>query len=228
MKTILVVEDDNLLSSVLSEILKVHHCVVSASNVLDAKKILTESQVHLVLLDLNLPDGSGYELCSFIKNNGPTQRVPVLILSGNAEVSAKVASFELGADDYIQKPFSKEELLARIKAKFRSTSEQSHSLLQIGNYVIDRSRLKISFSNGDMRALELSPMEFRILSHLMENEGQVFSRDQLISVCVGPDYIVTDRTIDTHISSIRKALDDETSAITTHYGTGYSFNLKKR
>lgn len=227
MSCVLIVEDDADLRGILASILEANYTIVAVPNVSLAKQALSQGQIDLVLVDLQLPDGSGFEVCTYVKSNDATRNIPVLIVSGIGEVSTKVAGFELGADDYIQKPFSKDELFARVKAKLRApVAPATSSTVRKGRFIIDENRQKISVTGVATRDLNLSPMEFRILHFLIRNDGRIHSRDRLISVCRGAGYAVVDRSIDTHIYSLRKKLSDtDAGSISTHYGSGYSFEF---
>ncbi len=223
MNRILLIEDDALLRNTVKSILSNHYQVTVVSDVKQAKDAIAKSNFDLILTDLNLPDGSGLEICSFIKSQKNT---PVLIVSGNHEISTKVAGFELGADDYIEKPFNSAELIARIKAKLRSARPGSSGAVTTkGDFSIDEQRHKIYAGKEAAVELNLSPAEFKLLAHFIKNNDQVFTRDQLISICSGISHAVTERSIDTQIYSLRKKIDSKLATITTIYGTGYSFNL---
>lgn len=228
MKKILVVEDDAELRELLFEVLSDRYEVLSAPDLASGRSALEAYKIDLILLDVTLPDGSGYEFCTQVKSSDVTDDIPVLILSGNLETSAKVTGFELGADDYIEKPFNRDELVARIKSNLRKVERKKEETIhKIGPFIIDSEKLRVFASAGETRELDLSPMEYRLFSCLIRNEGKVFSRDQLITVCKGENNVITDRTIDTHVHSLRKKIDPALAEIKTHYGMGYSFDFVK-
>ena len=209
MNKILIVDDNTELAEILEDILGSSYVISKSTSIANAKYCLENENIDLVLLDLGLPDGSGFEVCSYIKNKDKIKHLPIIIISGNIEVSAKVAGFELGADDYIEKPFNYDELQARIKSKIKKMSETPTVNKKVGFFLIDNAKLKVFEGHDENNEIPLSPMEFRILSHFLAHPQQVFNRDQLISVCSGEGHVVTDRTIDTHIYSLRKKINSE-------------------
>lgn len=227
MSSVLIIDDDLDLRNGLKNVLSRDYNVIAVENVMSAKKALTQHQFDLILLDLELPDGNGLELCAYIKNLEQVSEIPILIISGKLEISTKIAGFELGAEDYIVKPFHREELIARVRAKLRTAALRRSKIFTKGSFRIDEQKHKIFVNKSPQEELNLSPTEFKLLVHFIQNDGQIFTRDQLISVCKGAGYAVTDRSIDTHIYSLRKKIDENAGVISTHYGTGYSFEIKQ-
>lgn len=216
---ILIVEDEAKIASLLRDYLEKMggyqtHWVARGD---EALKAFEEYSPNLVLLDLMLPGLSGIEVCKAIRLKS---QVPVIMVTALVEEIDRLLGLELGADDYICKPFSPREVVARVKAVLRranaADSDEALSGLQI-----DEKRHLASIND---KQLKLSPVEFALLSHLANQPGRVFSRDQIMTV-IYPDYrIVSDRTIDTHVKNLRRKLEEsgqETDLIESVYGIGY-------
>ena len=175
----------------------------------------------LVILDVGLPDANGFDVCREIRNHGST---PVLFLTARAEEIDRVVGLELGADDYVVKPFSPREISARVRAILRRSAVQP---IQVGTatdkwFVIDEARLRIHYQGA---LLDLSRYEFRLLKTLIEQPGRVFSREQLLQLAWDHPEHSLDRTVDTHIKTLRAKLhtiNPDANLIVTHRGTGYS------
>ena len=178
---------------------------------------------ELILLDLMLPGVDGFEICKLLKNSPDTRSIPIVMLTAKNSEIDHVLGIELGAADYLAKPFSVKILLARIKNVFRNreTAKAPPQILRAGNLVVDRDRKR--FTIGD-KPCELTKLDFSILGFLMENPDRVFSRDELLSGAWGGEAFVTDRTVDAHIRSIRKKLGRRRDCIQTVRGSGYRFS----
>ncbi|MBI3251983.1 MAG: response regulator transcription factor [Candidatus Omnitrophica bacterium] len=177
----------------------------------------------LILLDLMLPGVDGFEICKLLKNSPDTRAIPILMLTAKNSETDQVLGIELGAADYLAKPFGVKVLLARIKNIFRNkeNDQEPPKVIRAGDFVIDRARRRFTIKD---RPYELTKLEFNILGFLMENPDRVFSRDELLSGAWGTEAFVVDRTVDAHIRSIRKKLGSCRGAIETVRGTGYRFN----
>ncbi|MFW5891443.1 MAG: response regulator [bacterium] len=179
----------------------------------------------LILLDLMLPDVDGIEICRKLKKDDKFESIPIIMLTARGDESDKVLGLELGADDYVTKPFSLKELTARVKAVLRrrkSTGEEEN-YIKIGNSIImDLQRYEVSV---DGEKINLTPTEFRILKILAERQGWVFTREQLLDYLWGHDKAVLDRTIDVHIKHLREKLGDKGKYIQNIRGVGYKINL---
>ena len=183
-------------------------------------KSLASRVPDLVVLDLMLPDADGIDICKDLKADARTAHVPVMMLTARSEEFDRVLGLEIGADDYVTKPFSPKELVARVKALLRR-NEQRHAAKTIelpGDVVIDLNRFRVTV--GDEK-VELTTTEFRILSILSERRGWVFSRDELLSRLWGDEKAVLDRTIDVHITNLRKKLGKAGRLIENVRGVGY-------
>ena len=171
-----------------------------------------------------LPGLSGIELCRRLRARPQTQSLPIIMLTARGEESERVRGLATGADDYIVKPFSVPELLARIRALLRRASpERVAMVLTIGDLELDREKKRVSRSS---RPVDLGPTEFRLLEFLMERPGRVFSREQLLDGVWGSDVYIDERTVDVHVGRLRKALNrgHATDPIRTVRGAGYSLD----
>jgi len=175
----------------------------------------------LILLDIMLPGADGLEVCKRIKADPQTRRIPVIMLTALGEEADIVAGLELGADDYVTKPFSPRVLLARVKAALRRAEPAgADEVLCIHNLAIDTRRYKVS---ADGREIALTSTEFKVLHLLASQPGQVFTRYQIVDGVHGDDYPVTDRSVDVQIVGLRKKLGDAGAFIETVRGIGYRF-----
>lgn len=173
---------------------------------------------RLIILDLMLPDMDGFEICRNLKSEKKFSDIPVIMLTAKGEETDKVVGLELGADDYITKPFSPKELVARVRAVLRRKEKRPESAIEIGNIMIDLEKYKVSIKG---KKIELTPTEFKILKILSENEGKVFTRDELLDNLWGAEKTVIDRTIDVHIKHLRKKLGPAGHLIKNLRGIGY-------
>ena len=225
-RTILVVDDETTLRETLVEALAAEGFrVVSAGDGREALAVFRAERPDLVLLDLMLPELSGIEVCRIIRAESG---VPVVMLTAKDSELDKVVGLELGADDYVTKPFSLRELSARIRALFRR-SEQAVAV-ETPPAVVDLGRVQVDLAGHrilrDGEALPLKPKAFELLAFLIRHPGQVFSRDQLLERVWGYDYAGESRTVDVHVHWLRSQIEDEPSAprfIHTVRGVGYVF-----
>ena len=222
---ILVIEDEPDIRKTLEyNISREGHKVLTVGSLNDADKILQSQSLSLVLLDLMLPDGSGLDFCRKIKTNSKTQSIPVIILTAKDDEVDKVVGFELGADDYVTKPFSVRELILRIKAVLKR-GEVKKDIVEVERQFGD---LKIDIESHevyvDEMQIELTALEFKLLNQLVETRGRVQSRDQLLSEVWGYSAEVTTRTVDTHIKRLRNKLGSMGKYVQTIRGVGYKFS----
>ena len=171
-----------------------------------------------------LPTVSGIEVCRRLRQRTDTRNLPIIMLTARGEESDRIRGLDTGADDYIVKPFSVPELMARIRALLRRASpERVATLLAIGDLELDREKKRVSRSS---RPVDLGPTEFRLLEFLMERPGRVFSREQLLDGVWGSDVYIDERTVDVHVGRLRKALNRGQGAdpIRTVRGAGYSLD----
>jgi two-component system phosphate regulon response regulator PhoB len=222
---ILIVEDEEPLTTLLRYNLEAEgYEVDTVGRGDDADTRLKETAPDLVVLDWMLPGLSGIELCRRLRARPQTKSLPIIMLTARGEESERVRGLATGADDYIVKPFSVPELLARIRALLRRASpERVANLLAIGDLELDREKKRVSRSG---RAVDLGPTEFRLLEYLMERPGRVFSREQLLDGVWGSEVYIDERTVDVHVGRLRKALNrgQDDDPIRTVRGTGYSLD----
>jgi two-component system alkaline phosphatase synthesis response regulator PhoP len=201
--------------------------VLVATNGADALRQARESRPDLMLLDLMLPQVNGWELCRRLRQDPATRALPVIMLTARAEEADKVLGFELGADDYVTKPFSTRELVARVRAVVRRSrppeSEERRQRIKIGDLVVDRQRFEVSVGG---RVVALTPKEFELLATLAAEPGRVFGRDVLLDLVWGRDGFVEPRTVDVHLARLRAkflAARLPEPAIETVRGVGYRY-----
>jgi two-component system phosphate regulon response regulator PhoB len=190
----------------------------------DAETRVREATPDLVILDWMLPGVSGIEICRRLRARPETKQLPILMLTARGEEAERVRGLSTGADDYVVKPFSLPELLARVHALLRrSKPEQVMKVLKAGDLELDREKKRVHRAG---RELHLGPTEFRLLEFLMVSPGRVFSREQLLDSVWGREAYIDERTVDVHVGRLRKALSRgrEPDPIRTVRGAGYSFN----
>jgi len=222
---ILIVEDEEPLTLLLRYNLEAEgYTVEAAARGDEAELKLAESVPDLVLLDWMLPGLSGIELCRRLRARPQTAQLPIIMLTARGEEDERVRGLATGADDYIVKPFSVPELIARIRALLRRAKpERIARVLGAGEIELDRDRRRV-FRGG--REIELGPTEFRLLEFLLESPGRVFSREQLLNGIWGRDVYIDERTVDVHVGRLRKALnrERERDPIRTVRGSGYALD----
>lgn len=225
MHKVLLVEDSEEYQILVSRALTDLAEVVVAPTAREAQEILKSTDIDLVLLDVGLPDRLGYELVSELRA-GREKELPIIILTARSAISDKVTGFSLGADDFVVKPFDVLELQARVGARLRRGSKEKseRTLLQFDglslNVVSHEVRVR---ENARDHLVELTPHEYKLLQLLMMNPNVVFSRDKLLDRVWGSGRHVEDRTVDRHISSLRKKLGSRGSHVRTITGSGYKF-----
>jgi len=223
---VLVVEDSAefqaMIRSTLGRNLQLDVC----SNLAEARNHLRSGDVDLIILDVMLPDGSGFDFCAELQNEEKTQKIPVIFLTGKTAVTDKVLGMTLGAEDYVTKPFEPAELKARVDSKLKKAmlQKQDDSILQRGALRLELptySVFKIG-AEGEKK-LDLTPIEYKLLYRLARHPGHILSRQQLIDQVWGPSTFLEERSVDKHISSLRKKLGDCGIYIRTVSGLGYQF-----
>jgi len=218
--TILIVEDEPAIADTIQYALETDgfetRCLSSGTPVI---ALLAQETIDLIVLDIGLPDISGLELCKEIRK---THRLPVIFLTARSEEVDRVVGLEIGADDYVVKPFSPRELAARVRAVLRRTGQSPAPAPSQNNFKIDESRRQITYSGTPM---ELSRYEYNLLIILIQRPGHVFSREQLMQLAWDEPEAAMDRTVDAHIKNIRaklKIINPEIDPIITHRGIGYA------
>lgn len=228
-KHILVVDDEADLVELVSYNLKKEGFIVdSASDGETALSKIRKGRYDLVILDLMLPGIQGIELCRILRNDAATAGLPVIMLTAKGEEVDKVIGLEMGADDYMTKPFSPRELVARVRAVLRRLKEKPvpGKILKIGDLEIDRERYTVSTKGIPVK---LSATEFKLLLFLAERRGRVFSRDQLLDAVWHDEAFVGPRTVDVHIRRLRSHIEEDPANpkyIKTMRGIGYLFGEK--
>jgi len=198
--------------------------VVCAPSLSEGRNYINTNQFSLILLDLMLPDGSGLDLCRELKTDSDKKLTPIIILTAKDDEVDKVVGFELGADDYVTKPFSVRELILRVKAVLKRGNAKSENLevqRQFGDLVIDVDSHEVYVDN---EPVTLTALEFKLLRQLVDRRGRVQSRDQLLSDVWGYSADVTTRTVDTHIKRLREKLGAMGKYVQTIRGVGYKFS----
>jgi two-component system, OmpR family, phosphate regulon response regulator PhoB len=223
--SILVIEDEEPIQLLLRYNLEAegHRVRVSADGE-DTMLLIADEKPDLILLDWMLPGISGIEVCRLVRARPETKNIPIIMLTARSEEAERVRGLATGADDYLVKPFSIPELLARIKSILRRVNPEAVTEeLKAGDLVLNRASKRVSRANRDV---ELSPTEFRLLEHLMRNPGRVYSRAQLLDTVWGRDAEVDERTVDVHVGRLRKSLSrgKEQDPIRTVRATGYAFD----
>ena len=228
---ILVVEDEPDIRKLVNyNLAQEHYKVIEAEDGEQALKAIQRDKPHLVVLDLMLPGLSGIELCKILRERQDTAKLPILMLTAKAGEADRVVGLEMGADDYLSKPFSPRELVARVRAILRRADGAASQDTQPA---YDRGDLKIDFSTYEVfvrgKSVKLTLKEFELLRFLVQNPSRVLSRDQLLDRVWGGETYVTPRTVDVHVRRLRKAIEKDDSKpvwILTLRGVGYKFDEK--
>jgi two-component system phosphate regulon response regulator PhoB len=222
---VLVVEDESALSTLLRYNLEREgYRVFEARDGEEALILADEVKPDLVVLDWMLPQLSGLEICRRLRGRGDMRNVPIVMLTARGEETDRIRGLDTGADDYIVKPFSMTEFLARLRAVLRRVRPSLvEDIVTVGEISIDRGSHRVRRSSRD---IHLGPTEYRLLDQLMQHPGRVFSREQLLDSVWGSDVYVEARTVDVHVGRLRKALNQsgEKDPIRTVRSAGYSFD----
>lgn len=221
-RKILIIEDDRDIVEMLEYNLQEEgYDTISALNGEQGIKLAEKEQPDLIILDIMLPVMDGFEVCRTLKNNDRAAYIPIIILSAKSQETDKVVGLELGADDYVTKPFSPRELIARTRAILRrGREEQIDDIIQRGKIIIDRTRHKVTVAKKE---ISLTSTEFKLLEFMARRPGAVFSRARILDAVAGQDTIACDRTVDAHIKSLRHKLGSAKEYIETIRGAGYRF-----
>ena len=220
LRSVIIVEDDeDIADSIRYNLEREGFRVRLATTGEDALNLILDRPPNLILLDLNLPHMNGFELCRRLRAESPTMRVPILMLTARADEADKVLGLNMGADDYITKPFSMRELMARVNAALRRAEglETNRPVFDDGSLRIDPATFSVSYSGRDVR---MTRKEFALLSELARNQGRVLTREVLLDRVWGATYYGDSRTLDVHIRRLRQKLGDS-SVIETVTGIGY-------
>lgn len=223
---ILVVDDEpNILELIKFNLENNGFKVITACNGERALEMIKAENPDLILLDVMLPGVDGFELCKIIRRKNETSDIPIILITAKSEEIDKILGLEIGADDYITKPFSVRELIARVKAVLRRADkkDKNEKIIKISDIIIDVDKHEVTVKG---KKIELTPKEFELLKLFALNPGRVFSRDYLLEKIWGYDYLGDTRTVDVHIRHLRQKIEensDETNYIETVRGVGYKF-----
>jgi len=223
--SILIVEDEEPIQILLSYNFESEgYRVRATAQGEEVARLVNEERPDLIVLDWMLPGISGIEVCRLLRTRPETRDIPIIMLTARGEENERVRGLATGADDYMVKPFSVPELLARVRTILRRANPDAVAeVLQAGDIALDRRARRVTRSKRD---IELSPTEFRLLEHLMQNPGRVYSRSQLLDAVWGRDIYVDERTVDVHVGRLRKSLQRgrESDPIRTVRSMGYAFD----
>ncbi len=223
MTRVLIVEDEDNIATLLRDDLKIEGYEAEiVSDGEQALAIVKEKDFDLILLDIMLPGMDGYEICRQLRRDETS--IPIIMLTAKGQEAEKVLGLELGADDYITKPFSPLELRARIKAVLRRTSKDLPQRYQFGKLEFDFLRYEL---RQEDHAMDMTPMELRLLAMFIQHRGRLLSRDQILDLAWGEEVYVSDRAVDTQISNLRKKIEPDPQApefIISIRGMGYRFD----
>ena len=228
-KLITLIEDEPDIQEIIAYNLKREGYQVGAAlNGEDGLTLIEQKKPDLILLDLMLPGIDGLEVCRLLRSRSETRDIPIIMVSAKGEESDVVLGLGLGADDYIAKPFSPKELIARIQAVLRRSASQAQKVskdqIEQGELLIKPSKHKVTLAGQE---IIFTASEFKMLAALASNPGRVYTREQLINQSLGENVVVVDRNIDVHIRAIRKKLGDHNNYIETIRGIGYRFTDEK-
>lgn len=226
-KTVLIVDDEIHIQELIKfNLTKNGFDVITCGDGIEALKIVENEKPDIILLDLMLPGMDGLEVCKKIRRTPGIEDIPIIMITAKGEELDKILGLELGADDYITKPFSVRELVARVKAMFRRTTMKSQdNNIKFGNTVIDFQKHEV-YKDG--KRIELTLKEFELLEILIKNKGKVITRDFLLDKIWGYEYVGETRTVDVHVRHLRQKIEDDDKNpvyIQTIRGIGYKFNF---
>lgn len=225
MSKILLVEDSLEIYTLVKQALGQISDLVWAKNISEARKYVSESKFEVILLDIELPDGSGIDFCSEINTNNINQSI--FFLTSHSTLSEKVLGFTAGADDYITKPFQLLEFKARVESKLKKIHAMSNmsNTLKLKMIEIDKNKQQVKvLKNEQFNEVELTYLEFKLLTYLSDRADNVIPRDEILNEIWGEDVHVYSRSVDTHISKLRKKLGPASDYIKSIHGTGYKFS----
>jgi len=224
-KTILVIEDDKDITGLLEHYLKESYELLVAADGVNGLNKATRQHPDLIILDLMLPEMAGLDVCRELKRSPDTALIPIIILTAKGEEMDKVVGLELGADDYITKPFSPKELVARVRALLRRYERNGkvEKSYKYGQLTLDKEKHEVSYGN---KCFELTSKEFGLLETLLRNRGRVLTRESLLSSVWGEDYYGGSRTVDVHIRKLREKIPQLSSDIITVKSLGYKLRIK--
>ncbi len=223
---IFIVEDDSDITEILVDNLKRDgYKTIANPDGADALEAIIKLKPDLVILDLNLPGMSGFEVCKYIRANELTTDLPIIMLTARSEEIDKIVGFDAGADDYVTKPFSPRELLARVRVLLKRSKKAEYASFRQDNLKVNFATHQVFVDSG---TVELTPIQFKLLKTLIQAEGRALSRQFLLDTIWGDDYFGDPRTVDVHITRLRDKVDTENNMILTVKGVGYRWNNQKK
>ncbi len=235
MHRLLVVEDSYEVFELIKRSLGTAYRIYWVKTVGEASRCLDSKQFDLILLDVILPDGDGFKLCSVLRANDEFAQTPIVFLTAKNTVTDKVFGFSVGGDDFITKPFDGTELKVRVDAKIRRRMQdlERSQVLRAGDLEINKDTQKVSIHETSLDAVkttevDLTPLEFKLLFLLARQPNKVISRDMILQTIWGEDIHVYSRSVDTHVSKLRKKLGPRSNYINSIHGSGYQFVLPER
>ncbi|MBX7232161.1 MAG: response regulator transcription factor [Bdellovibrionales bacterium] len=228
-QSILLVEDSPELCLLVSTILEPSYHFISSNSISDAKEKIKDNKFDLIILDIELTDGDGFSLCMWLKNQSKTTAIPIIFLTNRSSPYDKVLGFTLGAEDYIQKPIEPLEFKARVGARLRRNNDLNDSSTSIGfvagPFRVELNMGKIYMKNveGNESSLELTHKEYKLLVYFLQNRDRVLTRGQILDKVWDQTMNVTDRTVDSHVYTIRKKMGSYAHLIESIPKEGYMF-----
>jgi DNA-binding response OmpR family regulator len=226
MQKVLIIDDDHDNLQLMAEMIQADFEPVTAANPLEGLRMAVQTQPGVILLDVNMPGMDGFEVCRRLREQPSTRHIPVLMVTHQNGVEARVRGLETGADDYIGKPFQVRELIARIKARLRRLDDEQRrdAEIALGNLRLIPKSFQVLVDGEQIR---LTQLEFDLLRYFLEHPNEVIDRRRLLGD-LWPDAIVADRTVDTHVANLRKKIRSFTDPIQTIYGAGYMLRMMER
>ena len=227
-KRILVVDDEEDLCEILSFNLKQAGYEVETANSAEEALMMNVASFDLILLDVMMGEMSGFKMADLIKKSRKTDKIPIIFSTAKDKEEDTIQGLEIGGDDYIAKPFSVKEVVARVKAVLRRAAKEVQAnevsnILQFENLKVDISNKKVFIENQE---IELTKKEFEILTYLLQNTNKVYSREELLHLIWTDDVFVNDRTVDVHITRLRKKITPYNKRIVSRSGYGYCFDIR--
>ncbi len=227
MAQIILIEDEQGIRELVSAALGDRYQVTTAKSCQEGERLLNERRYDLILLDVSLPDGDGFRLCAQIRNNATENRkTPVIFLTGRAEIPDKVHGFSVGGDDYLTKPFHIDELTARIEARLKAAKQgaEETEAVKVGNLRLSFNSHSIWIAEGsNERTIDVTPIEFKLVAFFVRHPNHLYSRPDLIQEIWGSDAEISERSVDSHISNLRKKLTGSSHTVQSIHGRGYKF-----
>lgn len=225
MPKIIVVEDSPEIQAGLKMLLGQNYDITSASEIKEAKQALQTNNFNLILLDVDLPDGNGFDFCKEVRTKAEWENIPIIFLTGQTEVDQRVKGFSSGGDDYVVKPFLEKELVARIEAKLKKTTQ---AIFSIFDFKIDLELQRVYCNDKELNTwqeISLTPIEFKLLFAFLKNAELLLPKDKLNQLVWGGGTHVSEHTMQTHISSLRKKLGKYGPCIKSETKKGYLFSI---